>query len=83
MTRKGVTLGRDPARDASAPVNQRWAAYVYTDDLAALRASFVDAGAPATEMHHPTAYDRDDFDVIDPDGHRIAFGQNRGGTFGL
>ena len=83
MKRGGVTLGLDRARDGTVPVNQWWAAYLYTDDVEALRKDFAAAGLEPTEMHHPTEYGCDDFDVIDPDGHRIAFGQDRGGTFGL
>lgn len=83
VTRDGVTLALDRARDGDVPVNQWWAAYLYTDDVAALRDSFVAAGIEATEMQHPTHYGCDDFDVIDPDGHRIAFGQDRGGSYGL
>lgn len=41
------------------------------------------AGVAPTEMHHPTGDRCDAFDAIDPDGHRIAFGQDRGGSFGL
>ncbi len=83
VKRGGVTLGLDFARDGTVPVNQWWAAYLYTDDVEALRASFVEAGLEPTEMHHPTEYGCDDFDVVDLDGHRIAFGQDRGGSFGL
>ncbi|MFN3144772.1 MAG: VOC family protein [Paracoccaceae bacterium] len=83
LTRGGVTLGLDRARDGTVPMNQWWAAYVYTDDVEALRAEFAAAGVAPTEMHRPTGYGCDDFDVIDPDGHRIAFGQDRGGSFGL
>jgi len=75
VTRGSVTLGPDRARDGVVPVNQGWAADLHTDEVA--------AGVKPTEMHHPTDYGCDDFDVIDPDGHRIAFGQDRGGTFGL
>jgi len=83
MTRDRVTLALDRARDGTVPVNQGLAAYLYTDDVVALRTALIDAGIAATEMHHPTEYGCDDFDVVDPDGHRIAFGQDRGGTFGL
>ncbi|MGR3795279.1 VOC family protein [Vannielia sp. SX4] len=81
--RGGVTLALDRAGDGTVPLNQWWAAYVYTADVEALRAEFVAAGLEPTEIHHPEHYGCDDFDVVDPDGHRIAFGQDRGGTFGL
>mgnify|MGYP001826504581 CR=1 FL=1 len=83
VKRDGVTLALDRARDGEVPVNQWWAAYLHTDDGAALHDSFSAAGIEATEMQHPTYYGCDDFGVIDPDGHRTAFGQDRGGNYGL
>lgn len=73
--RGDVTLGltrRDrPAR------NEWWAAYVYVNDVEALHAEFTAEGLEPTEIHRPEHYGCDDFDVIDPNGHRIAFGQSR------
>ena len=78
VQRGDVTLALDRARqDDPIPVNQWWAAYVYVDDARALREEFVALGLPdMTEMHHPEHYGCIDFDVVDPDGHRIAFGQS-------
>ena len=77
VQRGDVTLALDKARqDGPTPTNQWWAAYVYVDDAEALRAEFAALGLPElTEMHHPQDYGCIDFDVVDPDGHRIAFGQ--------
>ena len=83
MRRGGVTIALDRARDGNVCVNQWWAAYLYTDDVEALHAEFTKAGLDPTPISHPAHYGCDDFDIIDPDGHRIAFGQDRGGTFGL
>lgn len=83
MKRGGVTLALDRAREGQVPLNQWWAAYLYTDDVQALHAQFTDAGIAPTPINHPTEYGCDDFDVVDPDGHRIAFGEDRGGTYGL
>lgn len=83
LKRGGVTLALDRARDGTVTPNQWWAAYLYTDDVERLRAEFAAAGLAPTQMHHPDDYGCDDFDIVDPDGHRIAFGQDRGGTFGL
>ena len=58
-------------------MNHGWAAYVYVDDVAALHEEFVGSGAEVTEVRHPEHYGCDDFDVTDPDGNRIAFGQSR------
>lgn len=78
-----VTLALDRARDGTVTPNQWWAAYIYTDDVEALRAKFDAEGLAPTPMHRPDDYGCDDFDILDPDGHRIAFGQDRGGHFGL
>ncbi|MEO0830467.1 MAG: VOC family protein [Pseudomonadota bacterium] len=69
-----VTIALDRGK-TTPPLNQWWAAYIYVEDAEALRQAFVSAGIEATEMNRPTDYGCMDFDVIDPDGHRIAFGQ--------
>lgn len=74
LQRGDVTLGlqllRGPLR-----VNTHWGAYVYVDDLAALHAEFTREGLDPTEIRHPEHYGCMDFDIRDPDGHLIAFGQ--------
>ena len=59
------------------PANTHWAAYIYVADVAALRAEFVGSGLEPTEIRHPQHYGCDDFDIRDPDGHLVAFGQPR------
>ena len=75
VQRGDVTLAlqllRGPLR-----VNTHWAAYVYVDDLVALHAEYKSEGLDPTEIRHPEHYGCDDFDVTDPDGHIIAFGQS-------
>ncbi len=66
----GLTLRAEPAR------HEWWAAYLYVSDAEALREEFLATGIDCTEMHRPENYGCIDFDVIDPDGHRIAFGQS-------
>lgn len=50
--------------------------YIYSTDVDKLYKSFKEKGI---EIHHPIG-DRDyqmrDFDVVDPDGHLLTFGQN-------
>lgn len=77
IQRGDVTLALDKARqDGPIPLNQWWAAYIYVDDAKALRDEFAALDLPTlTEMHFPDDYGCIDFDVVDPDGHRIAFGQ--------
>ncbi|MEM1316297.1 MAG: VOC family protein [Pseudomonadota bacterium] len=75
VQRGEVTLALDQGGEGPVPVNQWWAAYIYVDDAEALRAEFLAEGLAPTEMHRPTEYGCIDFDMVDPDGHRIAFGQ--------
>ncbi|WP_050531221.1 VOC family protein [Pseudaestuariivita atlantica] len=76
VQRGDVTLGLDRAQDGEVACNQWWAAYIYVDDAEALRAEFVEHGLDPTDMHRPDHYGCIDFDMIDPDGQRIAFGQS-------
>jgi len=64
-------------RDKPLPLNRYWAAYVYVSDVEAMHRECQFAGIPVTEIRHPEDYGCDDFDILDPDGHRIAFGQAR------
>lgn len=70
-----ITLGL--TRRETPALNEWWAAYLYVDDVEALHAEFTAAGLNPTPINHPDHYGCDDFDVIDPDGHRLAFGQAR------
>ena len=76
VQRGDVTLAlqllREPLR-----VNTHWAAYIYVSDIEALHAEFAAQGLAPSEIHRPAHYGCDDFDVVDPDGHRLAFGQAR------
>jgi catechol 2,3-dioxygenase-like lactoylglutathione lyase family enzyme len=78
VQRGDVTLALDKAREGGPiPNNQWWAAYIYVDDAKALREEFSACALPEmTEMHFPQDYGCIDFDVVDPDGHRIAFGES-------
>ena len=77
VQRGDVTFALDRhAEDKTITPNQWWAAYVYVDDAEALRQEFIAEGLEPTEMHRPEHYGCIDFDIIDPDGHRIAFGQS-------
>ncbi|MEM7694135.1 MAG: VOC family protein [Pseudomonadota bacterium] len=73
VQRGDVTLGLTHAE--SPAKNAWWAAYIYVSDAKTLRAEFTADGLAPTDMHRPKDYGCIDFDIIDPDGHRIAFGQ--------
>lgn len=64
------------------PVNSHWAAYIYVEDLRALHGELKDAGLAVTEVRTGLPYGCDDFDLRDPDGHLIAFGQDLDPRFG-
>lgn len=67
----GLQLLRGPLR-----VNTDWAAYIYVDDVAALHREFTEQGLSPSQLRQQP-YGCDDFDLRDPDGHQIAFGQDR------
>ncbi len=72
-----VTIALDRSRDnAPIPANQYWAAYVYVEDADALCERFRQAGAQIVRELEDMPYGLRDFDVRDPDGHLIAFGQD-------
>lgn len=75
VQRGDVTLGLQLLRAEKMPANTHWAAYIYVSDAEALREEFAAEKLDPTEMHRPTHYGCIDFDIVDPDGHRIAFGQ--------
>ena len=76
IQRGDVTLALDQSQEGPVPLNQWWAAYVYVEDAEALYREFADLGVAATGLNRPAHYGCIDFDVVDPDGHRIAFGQS-------
>lgn len=75
MQRGDVTIGFT-VPDHAAPVhNEWWSAYIYVSDAAALHKEFTELGIEPTDPE-PREYGLLDFDVIDPDGHRLAFGSD-------
>jgi len=50
-----------------------WAAYVYVEDVDALHLEWSALGIEITAPED-RPYGCRDFDLVDPDGHRIAFG---------
>jgi catechol 2,3-dioxygenase-like lactoylglutathione lyase family enzyme len=57
------------------PRNGWWAAYVYVDDVEALHAELAAEGLAPGKIRSPEHYGCRDFDLVDPDGNRVAFGQ--------
>jgi len=75
VQRGDVTIALDRARDGSVPLNQYWAAYVYVSDVDVLCAELQAKGAEIAREIEDTDYGCRDFDIRDPDGHLIAFGE--------
>ena len=73
-----VTLFLDQTRKTgeSVPVNQYWAAYIYVEDVDAYHAEAVKRGAEILREPENMEHGCREFDVKDPDGHIIAFGQD-------
>jgi len=71
-----VTLFLDQSRDGTIPKNQCWAAYIYVDAVDTLHAEFSDKRVDIARGIEEMLYGCRDFDVRDPDGHLIAFGQD-------
>lgn len=76
VQRGDVTLALSRAEQDPPPRNGWWAAYVYVDDLEALHAEFSAEGLVPGEIRSPEHYGMRDFDLIDPDGNRVGFGQS-------
>lgn len=75
--RGSVTIFLDQAReDAPLPVNQYWAAYVYVDDVDAYLEELKGQAVDIVRGPENTDYGCRDFDVKDPDGHIVCFGQD-------
>lgn len=75
--RDAVTLFLDQTReDISLPVNQYWAAYIYIDDAEAYLAELRKKGVEPIRELEDTDYGCREFDIRDPDGHIIGFGQD-------
>ncbi|WP_179380719.1 VOC family protein [Jannaschia marina] len=59
------------------PVAGDWVAYVYVSDVDALHVELSDAGLATTGIRRNEHYGCDDFEVHDPDGQIVLFGQAR------
>ncbi len=72
-----VTVFLDQARSGDPiPVNQYWAAYIYVADVGALLGEVTNNAVDILRGPEDTPYGCRDFDVRDPDGHILCFGQD-------
>ena len=75
VQRGNVSLGLS-GTGAGTPGPEMWACYLYVTDIDALHAEF--AGLELEHLTEPRdqPYGCRDFELADPDGHRVAFGQD-------
>lgn len=76
LQRGDVSIALQLLRAKKMPVNTHWAAYIYVEDAEAVHKEFQDAGIDIARPPEETYYGCLDFDVADPDGHLLAFGQD-------
>lgn len=77
VQRGEVTIALDRAHDGSVPLNQYWAAYLYVTDVDALSEELRSKGAEIAREIEDMEYGCRDFDIRDPDGYLIAFGEDK------
>ena len=74
VQRGDVTIGLHYA-DGPVPSARGWSAYLYVSDIEALHEELTGEGLnPSPICDQP--YGCRDFDITDPDGHDVAFGQD-------
>ena len=66
----------DAWHGAPQPVAGTWDAYIHVTDLEALHAEFEARGAPITRPIEDTVYGMREFEVTDPDGNVLCFGED-------
>ena len=76
VQRGDVSIAVQLLRADAMPVNTHWAAYIYVDDAETVNREFKSAGIEIARAPEKTSYGCLDFDVADPDGHLLAFGQD-------
>ncbi|MEO1494726.1 MAG: VOC family protein [Pseudomonadota bacterium] len=76
VQRGDVTLGLFLPESGNVSPNDWWAAYIYVDDVNALHAELAALDLDDISEPRDQEWGCRDFDVVDPDGHRLAFGQD-------
>ena len=75
LQRGQVTIGLERIRPP-ADTKAAWSVYIYVDDVNGTYEEFVLAGIHIDRKTMDRAYGCRDFELSDPDGHRICFGQD-------
>ncbi|MDJ0946616.1 MAG: VOC family protein [Kiloniellales bacterium] len=74
--RGGSVLFVDAWHGPSQPVAGAWDAYIHVSGLAAICAELEARGAPITRPIEDTVYGMREFEVTDPDGNVLCFGED-------
>ena len=82
IQRGQVSIGLDGTPNQNRARPAWWTAYIYVADARAVYQEFKDAGVPVDDFRDHNAYGCLDFDVVDPGGYRLAFGQDLDPTNG-
>jgi len=77
VSRGSVSIFLDQLKEpGEIPVNQYWAAYVYVEDVDTYVEEVRNRGAEIMRGPENMEHGCREFDIRDPDGHIIAFGQD-------
>ena len=74
--RDGAVLFVDSWHGGPPEVSGGWHAYLHVTGLEALRDAFAAAGAEITREIEHTVYDMREFELTDPDGNVLCFGED-------
>lgn len=69
-----ITIALQHAPDFTPYVG--WSAYLYIDDAKGMADALYDRGVTLQTEPHETFYGMIEFDLVDPEGHVLAFGQD-------
>ncbi|WP_424931467.1 glyoxalase superfamily protein [Amaricoccus macauensis] len=73
--RDGQRVFLDGWHGPDAPGHQGWRVYFHTPDVDALAEWAVAQGIVLAKPLHDTPYGMREFEIVDPDGNRLCFGQ--------
>ena len=75
VQRDAITIALDASRRGQTSNNQYWAAYLYVSNVEQVYSEFRQRSVPIHRDIQNTDYGLRDFDIVDPDGYILAFGQ--------
>lgn len=75
-----LSLAPDPAHVRPNGPHGVWDVYLRVGDLGAEKRALEAAGVPIARQPEATVYDMLEMEILDPDGYRICYGQDAGGS---